>query len=148
MTEPKPAGRPLSEETEPQLNSAASCSTRLPHSKSRATIVAGLALVAISFLVYPAYPIIILLIPASATVKLGLTVIAWILSWILFSAGVGLAGFQRYRSLTDHGHWRTLAAIFSHTKEEHAGAIEPRRIFASLKLLFRGEHRRESRDVS
>jgi hypothetical protein len=148
MSEPKPVDSPPSLRTQPQENSADSCSTKLPESRSRSMFVAGLALVAISFLVYPAYPIIILLVPASAIVKAGLTVTAWILSWICFSAGVCLAGFQRYRSLREPGAWRTLAAIFSHTKEERAGVVEPRRIFASLKLLFRGEHKREDRRAS
>src|SRR5262249_39962257 len=134
MSKPKPAGTPPPQPTTSKDDSADSCSTTLPDPRNRAMIVVGLTLVVISFLVYPAYPIIILLVPASAIVKAGLTVIAWILSWICFSAGVCLAGFQRYRSL----NWRTIAAIFSHTKEERAGAVEPRRIFASFKLLFRG----------
>src|ERR1043166_1212655 len=141
MNEPKPVDSPPSPRTAPQENSAEDCSTSLPKSRSRSTFVAGLAMVLISFLVYPAYPIIILLVPASAIVKAGLTVTAWILSWICFSVGVCLAGFQRYGSLRERDGWRTIAAIFSHTKEERAGVVEPRRIFASLKLLFRGENR-------
>jgi hypothetical protein len=68
--------------------------TRLPQTKSRVTFLAGIALIASSFLVYPAYPIIFLLLPSSAILKVGMSVTVWLLSWSFFSAGVLLTRFQ------------------------------------------------------
>lgn len=72
-----------------------SCYRRLSDGKTRVTFLAGIALIAISFLVYPAYPLIFLLTPSSGIVKLGMTVTAWLLSWSLFSAGFLLARSQK-----------------------------------------------------
>src|SRR2546426_5333246 len=76
-----------------------SCNTRFSHVKSRVMFVAGIALIASSFLVYPAYPVIFLVIPSSGIVKLGMTVTAWVLSWSFFSVGFVLARSHGYESL-------------------------------------------------
>ena len=54
-------------------------------------------LIASSFLVYLAYPIILLLIPVSGTVKITATIAAWALSWVVFSLGIFLTGPEGYR---------------------------------------------------
>lgn len=59
---------------------------------------------AISFLVYPAYSIIILLLPFSGKVKAGVIVAASLLSWAVFSAGIFLAGREGYNWLK--GIWK------------------------------------------
>jgi hypothetical protein len=58
--------------------------------------IAGAALIAGSFLVYLAYPIILLYLPSSASVKVGATVAVWVLSWAVFSAGILLTGPRGY----------------------------------------------------
>lgn len=54
--------------------------------------IAGAALIAGSFLVYLAYPVILLYLPFSGKFKVGATVAVWILSWAIFSAGIFLTG--------------------------------------------------------
>jgi len=54
--------------------------------------IAGTALIAGSFLVYLAYPVILLYLPFSGSVKVGATVAVWVLSWAVFSAGILLTG--------------------------------------------------------
>ena len=58
--------------------------------------ITGTALMAASFLVYPAYPVILLWLPLSASVKAGVSVAVWILSWGSFSLGAYLAGPEGY----------------------------------------------------
>ena len=58
--------------------------------------IAGTALIAGSFLVYLAYPVILLYLPFSGSVKVGATVAVWVLSWAVFSAGILLTGPQGY----------------------------------------------------
>ena len=58
--------------------------------------IAGAALIAGSFLVYLAYPVILLYLPFSGKFKVGATVAVWILSWAVFSAGIFLTGPQGY----------------------------------------------------
>ena len=58
--------------------------------------IAGTALIAGSFLVYLAYPVILLYLPFSGSVKFGATVAVWVLSWAVFSAGILLTGPQGY----------------------------------------------------
>ncbi len=55
----------------------------------------GIALIAMSFLVYPVYPFILFL-PYSEGVKIAVTVGASLLSWGVFSAGLLLAGREGY----------------------------------------------------
>ncbi|MGH7410778.1 MAG: hypothetical protein ACREJ6_06940 [Candidatus Methylomirabilis sp.] len=59
---------------------------------------AGIALMAMSFLVYPAYPFIVFL-PYSEKVKIAVTIAASLLSWGVFSAGIFLAGREGYEWL-------------------------------------------------
>ena len=76
-----------------------------------ARFIAGTALIAGSFLVYLAYPIIIFVLPFSRSAKVGATVVIWIVSWGVFSAGIFLAGpegFERFK-----GFW--LRIISSHS---------------------------------
>jgi len=59
---------------------------------------------AISFLVYPAYFVIVVFLPASVRVKVGVIVGLSVLSWIVFGAGVSLAGRHGYEYLK--GIWK------------------------------------------
>jgi hypothetical protein len=61
-----------------------------------ARFIAGTVLMAGSFLVYPAYPVIILWLPLSASAKAGASVTVWLLSWGTFSLGGYLAGPEGY----------------------------------------------------
>jgi len=62
--------------------------------------VAGIALIVSSFLVYPAYPIIILFLPSLGSIKLAVLVVtAWLLSWGIFTAGILLVGLEGYEWL-------------------------------------------------
>lgn len=61
--------------------------------------IAGTALIAGSFLVYLAYPVILLYLPFSGSAKVGATVAVWVLSWSVFSAGILLTGPQGYEWL-------------------------------------------------
>jgi len=58
--------------------------------------IAGTALITGSFLVYLAYPVILLYLPFLGKFKVGATVAVWILSWAAFSAGIFLTGPQGY----------------------------------------------------
>jgi len=58
--------------------------------------IAGTALIAGSFLVYLVYPVILLYLPFSGSVKVGATAAVWVLSWAVFSAGILLTGPQGY----------------------------------------------------
>jgi hypothetical protein len=84
-----------------------------------ARFIAGTALIAGSFLVYLAYPIILLILPFSPSVKIGATVIVWIVSWGVFSAGIFLAGpegFERFKGL-----WLRIISGRSWTKPDRQG---------------------------
>jgi hypothetical protein len=61
--------------------------------------ICGAVLIAGSFLVYLAYPIILLLIPSSGMFKITATITVWALSWAVFSAGIYLTGPEGYRRL-------------------------------------------------
>jgi hypothetical protein len=73
----------------------------------RLRFIAGIAIIAISFLVYPAYPFIILLLPSSIRVKFGVIIALWLLSWCAFSAGILLAGLEGYEWLKELWKRRT-----------------------------------------
>ena len=49
-------------------------------------------LIAGSFLVYLAYPIIFFALPLSGNLKFGAAAAVWLISWGAFSAGIFLAG--------------------------------------------------------
>jgi hypothetical protein len=59
--------------------------------------ICGTILIAGSFSVYLAYPIILLMIPASGATKIAATIAVWALSWAVFSAGIFLTGPEGYR---------------------------------------------------
>jgi hypothetical protein len=69
------------------------------HGQNSLRFIAGTALIAGSFLVYLAYPVILLYLPFSGSVKVGATVAVWVLSWGVFSAGIFLTGPQGYEWL-------------------------------------------------
>jgi hypothetical protein len=73
----------------------------------RVRFIAGIALIAISFLVYPAFPIIILFLPSSGSVKFVVIVALSLLSWCAFSAGILLAGLEGYEWLKEAWKRRT-----------------------------------------
>jgi len=58
--------------------------------------IAGVVLIAISFLVYPAYLLIILFLPASGRVKISVILALSLLSWAVFGLGISLAGTKGY----------------------------------------------------
>ena len=57
--------------------------------------MAGVAFIAVSFLVYPAY-LVIPLLPLSRTMKAGIVLAALLLSWGMFGAGLCLSGREGY----------------------------------------------------
>jgi hypothetical protein len=61
-----------------------------PHRRRRG-FMTGVLMMAGSFLVYPAYPFLVLW-PTTERVRVGLTVVAAGLSWVVFSTGLYLAG--------------------------------------------------------
>ena len=61
-----------------------------------ARFITGAILIASSFLVYLAYPIILLVLPASGSIKVGATIAASVLSWGIFSLGILLTGTEGY----------------------------------------------------
>lgn len=67
---------------------------------------AGTVLMAGSFLVYPAYPVILLRLPLSASAKAGVSIAVWVLSWGSFSLGAYLAGPEGYAWFK--GLWKRL----------------------------------------
>ena len=72
----------------------------------RMRFIAGVALMGVSFLVYPAYSLIILLLPFSKEIKVGVITAASLLSWGVFSAGIYLAGREGYDWLKRLSLWR------------------------------------------
>ena len=68
--------------------------------------VTGTVLMAGSFLVYPAYPIILIWLPLSVSAKAGASVTVWLLSWGTFSLGAYLAGPKGYAWF--RGLWQRL----------------------------------------
>ncbi len=73
--------------------------TRRAPDVRRVRLLVGIALIAVSFLVYPAYSIIILFLPLSGPIKVAVVVAASLLSWAVFSAGIFLAGEEGYNWL-------------------------------------------------
>lgn len=79
----------------------------------RARFLGGVGLIAVSFLVYPAF-IVILLLPLSTQMKVAVIAAASILSWATFSAGIYLAGRRGYNWLK--GRWRQLTGMKAENK--------------------------------
>jgi hypothetical protein len=59
----------------------------------------GVVLITASFLVYLAYPVILLFVTASGQIKIIATVAVWAMSWAIFSVGVFLTGPEGYLRL-------------------------------------------------
>lgn len=76
---------------------AFSLSSARGHNSTR--FIAGTALIAGSFLVYLAYPIILLILPFSRSIKVGAAIAIWFVSWGIFSAGIFLAGREGFGRL-------------------------------------------------
>lgn len=72
----------------------------------RMRFIAGVALMGVSFLVYPAYSLIILFLPFSKEIKAGVMAATSLLSWGVFSAGIYLAGREGYDWLKRLSLWR------------------------------------------
>ena len=85
-----------------------------------------------SFLVYLAYPIILLILPLAESVKLAAVVAVWFLSWGAFSAGIFLAGpdgFEWLKELWSHmtrGHLgkKQDNKEFSDPQNNHVGSVD------------------------
>jgi hypothetical protein len=78
-----------------------SCAKNAP-SRNSARWIAGTALIASSFLFYLAYPVILFVLPLPRTIKAGVALAVWLVSWAVFSAGILLAGpegFDRFKGL-------------------------------------------------
>ena len=68
---------------------------------SRARFIAGIMLMTASFLVYPAYSVVPFL-SLSDRMKIGVTLLASLLSWGVFYAGIYLSGREGYEWLKRH----------------------------------------------
>ena len=77
-----------------------------PASQQSVRFIVGIVLMSSSFLVYPAYPVIILWLPLSGTLKATASVAVWLLSWGTFSLGAYLAGPDGYAWFK--GLWKRL----------------------------------------
>lgn len=64
----------------------------------RVRFVVGVTFIAASLLVYPSY-LVILLLPLSGTMKLRIALLASLLSWGMFGAGLCLSGREGYEWL-------------------------------------------------
>jgi hypothetical protein len=77
-----------------------------PH-RARRGFLTGVGLMAGSFLVYPAYPVIVIW-PVSDRARVEVTLVAAALSWAVFSAGLYLAGRRGWvwlrRRVKGHRH--------------------------------------------
>jgi hypothetical protein len=62
-------------------------------------VFAGAVLIAASFLSYLLYPVILLVLPFRATIKLGMLGMLWFASWLVFVAGVIVAGPESWHRL-------------------------------------------------
>jgi hypothetical protein len=88
---PSPADdRPLIPGAPPARRFALRRGEPRPH-RARRGFLAGVGLMAGSFLVYPAYPLLVLW-PASDRARIEVTLVAAAVSWALFSVGLYLAG--------------------------------------------------------
>ena len=90
-----------------QAKTASSISAPAVLFRRSARFIAGIVLMTGSFLVYPAYPIIIIWLPISPGAKVTWSIAVWALSWSAFSFGAFLAGPQGY--VWFKGLWGRLA---------------------------------------
>jgi hypothetical protein len=61
--------------------------------------ILGILLIAGSFLVYLAYPVVLFALPFSMNMKVGAAVAVWLVSWGAFSTGIFLAGPAGFKRL-------------------------------------------------
>jgi hypothetical protein len=77
-----------------------------PH-RARRGFLTGVLLMAGSFLVYPAYPVLVIW-PVSDRARIEVTLVAAAFSWAVFSVGLYLAGRRGWvwlrRRVKGHGH--------------------------------------------
>jgi hypothetical protein len=73
--------------------------------RDRRGFLAGVLLMAGSFLVYPAYPLLVLW-PTSDRTRVEVTLVAAAISWALFSVGLYLAGRRGWVWLRRRGNGR------------------------------------------
>ncbi|NJD69366.1 MAG: hypothetical protein C3F12_12830 [Candidatus Methylomirabilota bacterium] len=69
----------------------------------RVRFIAGVILIAASFLVYPAY-LVIPFLPLSGTMKLNAALLVLLLSWGMFGVGFYLSGREGYERLKRRFH--------------------------------------------
>jgi hypothetical protein len=97
----------LQEHTAPSALQKFAAFFRTPaYGQKSVRFIAGATLIAGSFLVYLAYPVILLYLPFSGSVKVAATVAVWVSSWAVFSAGIFLTGPQGYEWVK--GFWTRL----------------------------------------
>jgi len=99
-----------------ELNTQANMDATLVNENSSGRFICGAILIGGSFLVYLAYPIILLMTPASGTIKIAATILLWALSWAVFSAGIfltGPEGYRRFKNLWSRNKSRTLVKTSS-----------------------------------
>jgi hypothetical protein len=83
-------------QAQPEAKTGSTGQSMPPAGKKSVRFIVGTILMTSSFLVYPAYPVILLWLPLSASTKAGVSVAVWILSWSTFSLGGFLAGPDGY----------------------------------------------------
>jgi len=94
-----------------------------PAPQQSVRFIAGTVLMAASFLVYPAYPVILLWLPFSPSVKAGVSVAVWVVSWGTFSLGAYLAGPEGYAWFK--GLWKRLIGKRSQNQPERKTFSDP-----------------------
>ena len=94
-----------------------------PVCQKSARFIVGTVLMAGSFLVYPAYPVILLWLPLSASAKAIVSVAVWVLSWGTFSLGAYLAGPKGYAWFK--GLWQRLIGNRSQNQPKRKTFSEP-----------------------
>ena len=107
----------------PAKIAASTDATKSPAPRQSVRFIAGTALMAASFLVYPAYPVILLWLPLSASVKASVSVAVWVLSWSTFSLGAYLAGPEGYAWFK--GLWKRLTGKRSRNQPERKTFSDP-----------------------
>jgi hypothetical protein len=81
---------------QPNSEAASNRHSTTPINQRPVRFIAGIVLMSMSFLVYPAYPVILIWLSISANAKIIASVAVWVLSWSAFSLGAYLAGPQGY----------------------------------------------------
>ena len=100
-------------QAQPEAKTGSTGHAMPPVRQKSVRFIVGTVLMACSFLVYPAYPVILLWLPLSASAKAGVSVAVWILSWSAFSLGAFLAGPDGYAWFS--GLWKRMTGRRSST---------------------------------